>query len=392
MCYMHGGYAFDNALNGGEPITLFELYSSLARTHWSASLFDNAVGVFLDALPFLALGFFIAGLFKSFLPQQWVVKTLGGESSWFMSPVKGAVLGAPIPLCSCSVIPVVTELKKQGANKGSLTAFLVSAPETGADSLSLSYALLGPVMAIARLVSALVTAMATAWAVMLATGKKMPIFEEETPPETPKKTNSSCCAKSSNNTTTAPKPEHPKQSLLGQFIMGQRYAFTKLLDDTMGYMVLALAFTAVMKTFVPITFLGQYSYGLLPMVLTVLVAFPMYVCASMATPISAWLILSGISPGVALVFMLAGPASNIATVAAVHAMMGLKSAVVYVLSVSTLSIGAGLTLNALLDIYNWDLLVQAGQGTILNPTIAIASSIFLVLCAIKPLRKYIGLA
>ncbi len=368
----------------GVATSEFKAFRDSTYGQWSESFLQNLYMVTLDALPFLALGFFIAGLLKSFVPDKWVLRVLGNPSSWFLSPLKGAVFGTPLPLCSCSVVPVVVELKKQGANKGSLVSFLVSGPETGADSLSLSYALLGPIMMVARLLSALATAIVTAWTVIVLTGKHMPTHDTE---------DGACCTRSSHAHTQDScrhtSNDSPK-TLWYRFLMGQRCAFTNLLDDVFKYMVLALIFTAVMRTFVPATFLGQHSYGLFPMALAVLVALPMYVCASAATPIAAWLILSGISPGVALVFMLAGPASNIATLMVVSNMLGRSAMIVYVVSISVLSILAGQALNTLEAIYNWNILSQTGQGYILNKQIALALSIFIILCAIKPLRKYIG--
>lgn len=367
----------------------FQAFRQSTYAQWSDSLVQNFIAVCLDALPFLMLGFFMAGLLKSFVADRWVMRILGNPSSWVLSPIKGAVFGAPIPLCSCSVVPVAMELKKQGANKGALTAFLVSAPETGVDSLSLSYVLLGPIMVVARLISALMTAIITAWTVVLMTGKTMPIHN--TAPDTDQ---GICKDKTHEKGQPSPCCDDciPQKKGLGpQFIQGQRYAFTTLLDHTFKYMMIALLFTAIMRTFVPATFLGQHSYGLFPMVLAVLVAFPMYICASAATPIAAWLILSGISPGVALVFMLAGPASNMATFMAIRHMMGGWAMVIYVVCISALSILAGHTLNTLEALYNWNIIAQTGQGYILNKEIAIALSVFVVLCAIKPLRKYWGL-
>lgn len=348
---------------------------------------QNFIAVSLEALPFLAFGFFIAGLLKAFVPDKWVIKVLGKESSSLMSPVKGALLGAPIPLCSCSVIPVATGLKQQGANKGALSAFLVSAPETGADSLSVSYALLGPVMMVARLCSALVTAVVTAWTVMAITGKDMPT-------KTPIKSQKSCCA----TQKAEPMPGQSGGQKKGQsphiwytFIAGQRHAFTTLLDDSFKYMMFALVLTALMKTYIPTDFFASYSYGIWAMILTVLISFPMYICASASTPIAAGLILSGVSPGVALVFMLAGPASNVATVVIARRLMGTVSAVIYVLAISIVSIIAGLLLNTIVDTQGWDIVAQASYGSVIPSQIAVALSVFVVLCTIKPLRPYLGL-
>lgn len=344
-------------------------------------LIENFINVCLEALPFLALGFFIAGILKAFFANDVITKILGKDSSYMWSPIKGAILGAPIPLCSCSVIPVATTLKNQGANKGALTAFLVSAPETGADSLSISYALLGPIMMVARLISALSSAIITAYCVLALTGRDM----------SPSHKDKSCCK----TTPQAPAPccskNLAKHPLWERFINGQRHAFTMLLDDTLKWMTIALALTAIMKTYIPTDFLAQHSYGVWAMVITVIISFPMYICASASTPIAAGLILTGVSPGVALVFMLAGPASNIATVTIVRRLMGTPTAILYTVCISICSIGAGLALNHLVTIYNWDIVAQASEHHIVHNTLAIVLSLFVIVCAIKPLRPYWGL-
>lgn len=354
-------------------------------THtWSqGNLIANLISVSLEALPFLAFGYFIAGLLSVFIANKWVMKILGRESSALMSPIKGALFGTPIPLCSCSVIPVAIGLKKQGANKGSVTAFLVSAPETGADSLILSYVLLGPIMVIARLISALATAMITAWSVIAFTGNDMPADSKEV---------KSCCATNKQNLSSVANSDGNKPSIWQRFLFGQRHAFTTLLDDSFNYMIIALVLTALIKTYIPSDFLSQYSHGVWAMTLTVILSFPMYICASASTPIAAGLLLSGVSPGVALVFMLSGPASNIATVMVVKRLMSNTAALVYVLSISTVSVCAGLLLNDLVTRYQWDIIAQANAGSILPHEIAITLSLLVLICATKPLRPYIGLA
>ena len=148
-------------------------------------IFDNLFGVMLEALPFLAFGFFMSGLLKSFVPSNFIAKHLGRKLG-FAYKENFAFLGTPIPLCSCSVIPVTMEMRRSGAGKGSVSSFLISAPETGFDSLSISYAMLGPLMTVTRLISALITAISTAWIIVFAT-------RDNVMPE-PEVEKSSCCA------------------------------------------------------------------------------------------------------------------------------------------------------------------------------------------------------
>ena len=336
-------------------------------------LFNNLLSVMLEALPFLAFGFFISGILKSFVPNNLIAKHLGAEK-WY-SPIKGAVLGAPIPLCSCSVIPVATGLRRGGAGKGSLTSFLISAPETGVDSLSISYAMLGPVIMLGRLISAVATAIITAWAVVIGT-KNIPM------PEMPAEQKHTC--------KTTGQPQFTG-NIFQRFIRGQRYSFTTLLDDSFKYVMIALIITACIKTYVPSGIFTQYGDGFWAMLLMVIVGFPMYICASASTPVAVGLLMIGVSPGAALTFMLAGPASNLATVGVVARIMGKRAGVIYVIFICMLSIIAGMTLNELIDIYGWNVSYnQTGEPLVATP-LAYTATGFVLLSAIRPLRRFIGL-
>ncbi len=340
-------------------------------------LWQNTVSILLEALPFLGFGFCIAGILKAFVPDTLIAKYLGQENLW--SPIKATMLGTPIPLCSCSVIPVATSLRRGGAGKGSITGFLISAPETGVDSLSLSYAMLGPVMLIARLISAIFTSIATAWAVVLGT-KNIPMRPM---PEEQK----TCCSASG-----AEVEKSQSQGVIAQFINGQRYAFTTLLDDSFKWVMVALVATIVIKTYVPTEFFTGYGDGIISMLVMVAISFPLYICASASTPVAVSLLLVGMSPGAVLVFMLAGPASNIATIGVVHKLLNRRSAIIYVVGVCVCSVLSGLALNWFVDLYDLDILAQVQQQTILHAWVSIPTTIFVLLSAIKPLRPYIGLS
>ena len=338
-------------------------------------LINNILSVMLEALPFLAFGFFVAGLLKAFVPDSLVTQYLGKEN--IFSPIKASLLGMPIPLCSCSVIPVASGLRRGGAGKGSLTAFLISAPETGVDSLSLSYAMLGPVMLVARIVSALCTAIFTAWAVMGFT-KNIPMR--------PLKAEVVSCSDSKKSSTAM----HDTR-VFNRFITGQRYSFTTLLDDSFKWVLVALASTIILKTYVPAGFFNDYGDGIISMLIMGVISFPLYICASASTPVAAGLLLVGVSPGSVLVFMLAGPASNLATVGVVNKLLNKRSAIIYVIGVFACSILAGLSLNFIIDMYSLDIFSEVKHESILHSGIAIPATIFVLLASIKPLRPYLGL-
>jgi len=341
--------------------------------------FDNLFGIMLEALPFLAFGFFMSGLLKSFVPSNFIAKHLGKEN--WASPIKAAFLGAPIPLCSCSVIPVTMEMRRSGAGKGSVSSFLISAPETGFDSLSISYAMLGPLMTVTRLFSALITAICTAWIIVFAT-------RDNVMPEELEK--SSCCA-----SKKGAKGDDSKKSLkvgiLTRFVEGQKYSFTTILNDSFKFVMIALVITALIKTVIPQGVFTQYGDGFLAMLAMVIIGFPMYVCASASTPIAVSLLLLGVSPGATLTFMLAGPSSNIATVGVVSKMMGKKASFIYVLSVCSFSIGAGMLFNKLISIYGWEINYNQSGQTIIPMPIAIFLTALVLFCALLPFIKKLPL-
>ncbi|MDE0916321.1 MAG: permease, partial [Planctomycetota bacterium] len=140
--------------------------------------------------PYLLVGFFLAGLLKVLVPERWILRHLGSNS--FGAVAKAALLGAPLPLCSCSVVPTAIALKQAGASKGATSAFLISTPETGVDSVGITLALIDPVMAIMRPVTAILTAMGCGWMVNLSEPKSSEPAVDEESPEAPE----TCCSPS----------------------------------------------------------------------------------------------------------------------------------------------------------------------------------------------------
>ena len=327
---------------------------------------ENLYLLSLDAAPLLLLGLVLAGLMKAWLPTAMLEKQLGGPG---VGPViKAALLGAPMPLCSCGVLPVAMGLRRAGASKGATTSFLISTPETGVDSISLSYGLLGPVLTIARPIVAIINAIAagllTGWA-----DHEAPVKQEQSP--------SSCC--SSKKTNAAPKTSWKQ---------GLSFTFGRLLEDMLPWLLVGMLFAAAVQTFVPEAWLAEWGRGPLAMIAMVLVGIPMYICASASTPIAAGLLLAGVSPGAVLVFMLAGPASNIAAVGMVHKELGRRALLAYLGTVSTISIAAGLLLDALIVQFGWEISVAHGSHRAMLPQwLAVTSLLLLTVAAIKPLRR-----
>ena len=292
--------------------------------------------VFKEAAPFVLFGFFAAGLLKVLIPEKAVVKHLGGNG--FRSVFKASLFGVPLPLCSCGVIPVAVGLRKQGASKGATASFLVSVPETGVDSVAITWALLDPLMTIIRPVSAFITA--------LATGSLINLLPEKKEMSKPVTADSCCSASSGMNTQLA-----TQRPLLLRLKDGVIYAFTDLLKDIGGWLLLGILIAGIISYFVPIDFVDRYLGGEYSSLLIMLIiGIPLYICASASTPIAAALVLKGLSPGAALVFLLAGPATNAATMTVIAKHLGKATTVVYVATIAICSLVFGWLVNR---IYGW---------------------------------------
>ena len=310
-------------------------------------LIFNFYHLFVESAPFLLLGMFVAGVINQLIPKKWIEKTLGSNNSRSSrSIINAAFIGAPIPLCSCSVIPVAISIRRSGASKASTASFLVSTPETGVDSIGITYALLGPIMAVVRPICAVISAIVTGFMVLLFSDNA----QYKSTEHEGSKFAHSCCSK-----------KHKTQiSLLSKVKTVFSYGYSTLLKDFMKWLLIGLFFAALIQTYVPATYLTQYGQGLFAMMLIVIVSIPMYICATASTPIAAGLLLSGISPGAALVFMLTGPATNIATLMVIKNELGKKELMIYLVSVILSALVCGLAVDGLFAYFNWELDISLG--------------------------------
>ena len=285
----------------------------------------------LEAAPWLVLGLVIGGLFKSLIPTAFLHKHL--TKPGFASILKAAVLGVPLPLCSCGVIPAAMGLRQAGASKSATTSFLVSTPETGVDSISISYAMLGPFMAIIRPVAALFSA--------LVTGLLVLFFADKDETSNKNQQGDSCCSsqKPSNEEAAAP------SNLLIEAKDGIKYAFNDLFPSILKWLVIGLLFAALVQAFVPTDWLLRWGDSWVAMLVMLLVGIPMYVCATASTPIAAGFLMAGISPGAVLVYLLAGPATNMATLGVVRDQMGFKTMWLYLLGIISSALFVGILVN-----------------------------------------------
>ena len=296
----------------------------------------------IESAPWLLIGYFLAGVIKQVIPSEWVHKQMAKPG--FVSIVKGALIGAPLPLCSCGVIPTALAVRKAGASKGATSSFLVATPETGVDSISFSYAVLGPVFAIARPVAALISA--------VIAGVLVNTFDHEEEESEPVKAESSCC-----HSEQQEKPD-TGLSLGKKLISAVQYGYGRMISDTAKWLVIGLVAATIITAIVPQSFFLQWGDGLLAMIVMVIVGLPMYICATASTPVAAGLLFAGISPGAALVFMLTGPATNIATMGVIKDHLGMRSLIAYMVGVIVSAIGCGLILNELYAAYGWQLQIS----------------------------------
>lgn len=321
-------------------------------------LLENFISLFVESAPYLLLGMLIAGVIHHLIPRQTIERLLGKDSS----VVTAAVIGAPLPLCSCSVIPVAMGIRRSGASKSSTASFLVATPETGVDSIGITYALMGSVMAIARPIAAVSSAIITGAAIALF-GRETSVVRENTEVK-------SCCHKAKSATPAT-------KTAWQRLVVVVSYGFDQLLADFMKWLMLGLFFAALIVTYVPNDWMAEYGSGPMAMVLMVLVSIPMYICATASTPIAVGLIMAGISPGAALVFMLTGPATNIATLMIIKNELGLKELMIYLVALIGSALVAGMALDAVMQLYGWQLMLSHGEHSEMQSLLYQGSAVIL---------------
>lgn len=283
--------------------------------------------------PYLLLGFFIAGLLHSFVPQKAYARHLSGNG--FGSVLKAALFGIPLPLCSCGVIPTTVSLRKNGASEAASTSFLIATPQTGVDSIVATYSLLGLPFAIARPVVALVTA--------LFGGKLVGIFSKNRKSDVDGDFNDGCSDGACDSVE--------KKGFINKFLDALYYGFVQMMQDVGKWLVLGLLIAALITVLVPEGFFAQFAdRPLLNMLIVLCIAAPMYICATGSIPVALSLMLKGMSPGTALVLLMAGPATNVASILVIGKVFGKRSLVVYLFSIIVGAMAGGLIIDCLLPV------------------------------------------
>lgn len=287
------------------------------------------VAVFAEMSPYLLFGFFVAGVLAMFVSRKVVERHLGG--SGVMPLIKASIFGVPLPLCSCGVIPVSMSLHKHGASRGATVAFLLSTPQTGVDSILVTYSLLGPVFAVFRPIAAFLTGLVGGVIVNLFGGQRPQDGGPQNPPAAP----ANGCA------------EIP--TVKRKFLDGMKHGFIQMPRNIGKALLIGLVIAAVISALVPDDFFAQHlGKGLPAMLVMMAVGIPIYVCASASVPVAAALLGAGLSPGAVLVFLMTGPATNAAGLATIWNNLGRRTAILYLITVAVCSLVSGLVLDAIM--------------------------------------------
>lgn len=267
-----------------------------------------------EMAPYILLGLLIAGLLHAFVTPQTMSRHLA-RHDW-KSVVKAALIGVPLPLCSCGVLPTAVAMRRNGASKSATSAFLISTPQTGVDSIAATWSLLGPAFAILRPIAAMITALFGG----IAVGRT----------ESDQMSHSTGVACEPNKTIK----QDSKTPFVRKIISALRYGFYDMTRSIGGWLVGGLLIAALITEFVPTDFFASLAdYPILAMLAVVVVAVPMYVCATGSIPIALSLMLKGLSPGTALVLLMAGPAANFASVTLLSRELGRRAAAIYIISI-----------------------------------------------------------
>ena len=287
--------------------------------------------------PYLLFGFFVAGLLHVYVPKDFYHRYLGGNDA--KSVILSALFGIPLPLCSCGVIPTAVSLQKEGASKGATVSFLISTPQTGVDSIIATYSLMGLPFAVIRPFAAFVTAVFGGFLTNV-------FHSEDDKNRLPEAVDDDCCChdhdcdddhccchhhEGHGHDCCGHDHEHKEKSRFRRVL---EYGFSNMIGDVGKRLVFGLVVAGLITVFVPDTFFTKFAdIPVVSMLAVLVVAVPMYICATGSIPIAVALMIKGMSPGAALVMLMAGPAVNAASILVVGKAMGRKTLLVYLASV-----------------------------------------------------------
>jgi len=333
----------------------------------------------LDSSVYVLFGILVSGLLRVFLSPNSVAAHLG--QGRFRPVFKAALLGIPLPLCSCGVLPAAAGLRRQGANRGATAAFLISTPESGVDSIAITWALLDPIMTVARPLAAFTTATAAGIAENLFRSPGTatdPVPDLRCPVD-------GCC-----DGTDCPPHAHARHhTFFEKARAGLRFALTDVWGDIASWFFVGLLLAGLITALVPEEVMGRFlGGGVTSMLLMLAVGIPLYVCATASTPIAASLILKGVSPGAALVFLLAGPATNVTSLTVLVGILGKRATAIYLAMIALFAVLFGLAVDQVYTVLGFSARAMLGQAAEWVPPWAqgVGAAVLLLL-SVKPLSK-----
>ncbi|MFY9142822.1 SO_0444 family Cu/Zn efflux transporter [Sulfuricurvum sp.] len=286
---------------------------------------------------FIVVGVIIAGILHELIPEDLISRQLGTRG--WKSVLKGTLFGIPLPLCSCSVIPFAAELKRKGSSEGAVLSFLISTPITGVDSILATYGMFGWAFTLYRVVtSSIIAVIAGVLANILIKPQIQPVAKFSLNPQTPQ--------------TILINKSASEVNRVRSFSLRRalHYGFVSLLGGIASPLLWGLIIGAFISMMIPDNLSHYFSESRwIGYLVAVAIAAPMYVCATASLPIAASLILAGVSPGAAFVFLSAGPATNTVTMGVVKSMLGTKALMIYLGSIVIGSVGFGIVFDLFFD-------------------------------------------
>ena len=349
-----------------------------------------------EASVFLLFGFVLAGILAVLVPAKLLSKLFG--TGKVKSVLWASAIGAPLPLCSCGVLPTALQLKRQGATPGATVAFLIATPETGVDSISLSYALMDPIITVFRPAAGVITAVVAG----LATNFLGPRIQRAVGEAGPGSAGVDAGRELGHDEVghahgdehdhrAAPRPAgESKIAALRRIVWGvYDSAFHRLMDDTSYWLVLGIVLSGIVAAALPPSFFEQYlGGGLTSMLVMLLIGIPIYTCASSSTPLAAALVLKGLNPGAVLVFLLSGPATNLGSLVVLFKFLGARLVAIYLGAIVLVTLAAGYALNWVYHAWHIDPRVTFGAATQFIPEwLKIAGALVLVALLLLSMRR-----
>lgn len=336
---------------------------------------DEILLLINEMSPYLLLGFLLAGLMHAFIPGRYYTRFLSKPT--LGSVINAAIFGIPLPLCSCGVIPTAMSLRKEGASRGAVTSFLIATPQTGIDSIIATFSLMGVPFAVIRPIAALITAVLGGWMVNTFVSLRDRKAHREMAEGTIVKTEEtetctchchedkaeSCCPEgdsddnhhhhhhsgehhhhrshhrhsSHHHSSSASCHCHDRkipETIGGKIVEALRYAFLDMMSDIGKWLVIGLVVAGLITIYVPDELFTIFKDNTMAsMILVLIISIPMYLCATGSIPIAVVLMLKGLTPGAALVLLMAGPACNMASILVIRKGLGFRTLVIYILSI-----------------------------------------------------------